>query len=107
MNKPIIEKFFGKMICQKQLMIEGISIPILFNIYDGIAQGVYDGHEYTMEFPRLEAIKACEDLSQAVLEYCNNSDMPSKPQTLEDITALHVLVTFNTLYQDGKEWFNK
>lgn len=106
MNEVILEKFFGKKICERQITIEGLTTPIPFSIYDGYAHGECQGHNYDMEYPQMEAVKNCEEIANAVIDYCSTIPIPNKPKQIEDITVIHVMATYNTLYQDGREWFN-
>lgn len=107
MSPTICEKFFGKKVCDKSITIEGINTPIPFSVYDGYACAEFQGHTYDMEYPRLDAVKACEDIANGIIEYCKGIAIPNKPTDVKDITVIHVMVTYNTLYVDGKEWFNE
>lgn len=97
-EKKALEKFFGKKICSKNLIIEGFNKPISFDIYDGYAVCEdFKGHHLDMEYPQMKAIKDSSELFNAVIEYIG--DITDK----EEITSLHILITFNTLYKDGFE----
>jgi hypothetical protein len=94
----IWEKFYGKKVCSENLNIEGFKKPIPFDIYDGHAVCEdYKGHRFDMLYPQLKAVKDSKELSDAVIEYIG--DITDK----EEITVMHVLMAFNTLYKDGKE----
>ena len=92
------EKHYGKKVCTEKLNIEGFKSAIPFDIYDGYAICEnYKGHCYDMVYPQMRAIKDSKELSDAVIEYIG--DISDK----EEISVLHVLMTFNTLYEDGVE----
>lgn len=94
----IWEKFFGKKVCSEKLNIEGFRKPIPFDIYDGFAIcNNYKGNYYCMDYPQLKCVKESKELSDAVIEYIG--DITDK----EEITVIHVLMAFNTLYKDGFE----
>ena len=97
-ESSIWEKHYGKKVCSEKLNIEGFSKPIPFDIYDGhaICEN-HRGHRYDMVYPQMKAIKESNELSDAVIDYIGN--ITEK----EEITVLHVLMTFNTLYKDGVE----
>ena len=100
MNKDeskIWEKFYGKKICSENLNIEGFRKAIPFDIYDGYAVCEdYKGHRFDMLYPQIKAVKDSKELSDAVIEYIG---IRSK----EEITVIHILMAFNTLYRDGVE----
>lgn len=97
-EEKIWEKFYGKKICTEKLNIEGFSKPIPFDIYDGHAICYdYKGSRYDMQYPMLKAIKDSKEMSDAVIKYIGNIN------NKEEITVLHVLISFNTLYKDGVE----
>ena len=97
-EEKIWEKFYGKKICTERLNIEGFSKPIPFDIYDGHAICYdYKGHRYDMRYPMLKVIKDSKEMSDAVIKYIGNIE------DKEEITVLHVLFSFNTLYKDGVE----
>ena len=50
-----------------------------------------------MVYPQLKAVKDSKELSDAVIEYIG--EISDK----EEITVIHVLIAFNTLYKDGVE----
>lgn len=92
------EKAYGKKICTEKLNIEGFRSAIPFDIYDGYAVCEnYRGHRYDMQYPQMKAIKDSKELSDAVIEYIGGIS------NVEEITVLHVLITFNTLSKDGVE----
>lgn len=92
------EKAYGKKICTEKLNIEGFKSAIPFDIYDGFAVCEnYRGHRFDMLYPQMKAIKDSKELSDAVIEYIGGI------KSVDEITVLHVLISFNTLYQDGKE----
>ena len=97
MNESNIwEKFFGKKICTENLNIEGFKKPIPFDIYDGFAVcDDYKGQSFNMEFPQLNIVKESKELSDAIIDYIGN--ITNK----EEISVIHVLITFNTLYKNG------
>lgn len=92
------EKHLGKKICTEKLNIEGFSKPISFDIYDGHAVCEnYRGHRFDMEYPRLRAIKDSVELSDGVIECIGDIN------SVDEISVLHVLIAYNTLYKDGVE----
>ena len=97
-ESKIWEKHFGKKICSERLNIEGFGKPIPFDIYDGYAVCEdYKGHRLEMEYPQMKAVKDSVELSDAIIEYVG--DISDR----EEITVLHILIAFNTLYVDGVE----
>ena len=97
-EEKIWEKFYGKKICSEKLNIEGFKKPIPFDIYDGHAICAdHKGHRFDMIYPQMRAVKDSEELSNAIIEYIG--EISNK----EQITVLHILIAFNTLYQDGVE----
>ena len=100
MNKDeskIWEKFYGKKICSENLNIEGFRKAIPFDIYDGYAVCEdYKGHRFDMLYPQIKAVKDSKELSDAVIEYIGIRNK-------EEITVIHILMAFNTLYRDGIE----
>jgi hypothetical protein len=97
-ESKIWEKFYGKKVCSENLNIEGFKKPIPFDIYDGHAICEdYRGHRFDMVYPQLKAVKDSKELSDAVIEYIG--EISDK----EEITVIHVLMAFNTLYKDGEE----
>ena len=97
-ESKIWEKFYGKKVCSENLNIEGFKKPIPFDIYDGhaICEN-YKGHRFDMIYPQLKAVKDSKELSDAVIEYIG--EISDK----EEITVIHVLMAFNTLYKNGVE----
>lgn len=97
-ESKVWEKFYGKKVCSEKLNIEGFDKPIPFDIYDGHAI-CYDhkGCRYDMCYPMLRAVKESKELSDAVMTYIGGIE------DKEQITVLHVLISFNTLYKDGVE----
>ena len=97
-ESKIWEKFYGKKICSERLNIEGFDKPIPFDIYDGHAICEdYKGHRFDMIYPQMRAVKDSIELSNAIIDYIGN--ITDK----EEITVLHILIAFNTLYKDGVE----
>jgi len=98
-KNKIFEKFYGKKISTEKLKIDGFKKPIPFDIYDGYAvcEG-YNGHDFDMVYPQVQAVKNSKELSDAVIDYI--SDIHDK----EEISVIHILITFYTLYIDGVEF---
>lgn len=95
-ESKIFEKFYGKLIKQETLNIEGFQKPIPFDIYDGHAVCFdLDGHRYDMIYPTMEAIKETKELQQAILGYCDDIT------DVDEISPIHSLTAFNTMYVDG------
>jgi len=92
------EKHYGKKVCTEKLNIEGFNTAIPFDIYDGFAVCEnYRGHRFDMQYPQMKAIKDSKELSDAVIEYVGGIS------SVDEITVLHILISFNTLYKDGVE----
>ena len=102
-EKEIWEKLCGKYIGSEKLSIEGFKNKIPFEIYDGYAYCEdYKGHRYDMEYPQLKAVKDCEEMATAVIDYINEIS-EKKLETADDISVIHCLIAFNTLKRDGVE----
>lgn len=92
------EKHYGKKVCTEKLNIEGFKTAIPFDIYDGFAVCEnYRGHRFDMLYPQMKAVKDSKELSDAVMEYIGGME------SSDEITVLHILISFNTLYRDGVE----
>ena len=92
------EKHYGKKVCTEKLNIEGFKTAIPFDIYDGFAVCEnYRGHRFDMHYPQMKAVKDSKELSDAVMEYIGGIG------SVDEITVLHILISFNTLYEDGVE----
>ena len=97
-ESKIWEKFFGKKVCSEKLNIEGFDKPIPFDIYDGYAVCYnHKGHRFDMEYPQMRAIRDSKELSDAIIDYIGTITQK------EEITTLHTLISFNTIYMDGVE----
>ena len=97
-ESKIWTKFYGKEICKEDLKIEGFDEPIPFTIYDGHAVcDDFNGHRYDMIYPQMKAIKGSKELQEVILEYCDDIE------DVQEISPIHSLITFNTLYEDGVE----
>lgn len=102
-ESKIWEKFYGKKIATERLSIEGFSKQLPFDIYDGFAVCEnYRGHYYDMSYPQLKAVKDSKEMADAVIEYIN-SISEKKLENAEDISVIHVLISFNTIHRDGVE----
>lgn len=101
-ESKIFEKLCGKKIGTEKLSIEGFKTQIPFDIYDGYAHAEYKGHVYDMTYPQLKAIKDSEELATAVINYIN-SISEKKLESVDEISVIHILIAFNTLYRDGVE----
>lgn len=97
-ESKIWEKFYGKKVATEKLNIEGFKKPIEFDIYDGHAICYdYKGHRYDMIYPQMKAVKDSTELSDAIIEYVGDIE------SVNEITVIHILVAFHTLYKDGVE----
>lgn len=97
-ESKIFEKFYGKMVAHDELKIEGFDNPIPFDIYDGHAVCFdYEGHRYDMVYPTMSVIKDTRELQKAILGYCEGIT------DSDEISPIHSLIAFNTLYKDGVE----
>ena len=93
----VLVKMWGAKICTKKVNVEGISDPIEFDIYDGYAVSTNNVvNVYEMQYPMMNTIKQFKCLSYEIVKYIGSI-------TSEEITPLHSLITFSTLYEDGKE----
>ena len=102
-ESKIWEKLCGKKIGSEKLSIEGFKNSIPFDIYDGYAVCEnYRGHRYEMEYPQLKAVKDSKEMADAVIEYINSIG-GKKLESVEEISVIHVLISFNTLKRDGVE----
>lgn len=94
----MLEKFYGKKVATERLNIEGFAKPMLFDIYDGYAVcRDFRGHTYDMVYPLLKMAKECKELYEPIIEYVGGIE------SADEITVIHVLMTFSTLYKDGVE----
>lgn len=94
----MLEKFYGKKVATERLNIEGFAKPMPFDIYDGYAVcRDFRGHTYDMVYPLLKMAKECKELYEPIMEYVGGID------SIDEITVIHVLMTFSTLYKDGVE----
>jgi hypothetical protein len=102
-ESKIWEKLCGKKIGTERLSIEGFKNQIPFDIYDGYAVcDNYKGHRYDMTYPQLKAVKDSKEMADAVIEYIN-SISEKQLDSVEEISVIHVLISFNTIYRDGNE----
>ena len=102
-ESKIWEKLCGKKIGTEILSIEGFKAQIPFDIYDGYAVCEdYKGHRYDMTYPQLKAVKDSKEMADAVIEYIN-SISEKQIESVEEISVIHVLISFNTIYRDGVE----
>lgn len=100
-EKKMWEKHLGKKVASEKLVIEGFDNPIPFDIYDGHAVCEdFKDHRYDMEYPQMKIIRDSKEMSEKIVEKMNL-------RGAEEITVLHVLITFNTLYVDGVEVTSK
>ena len=97
-ESKIFEKLYGKKICTEKLNVEGYKKPIQFDIYDGYAICPnYKGHVLDMQYPTMKAVKDSKEFSDAIMEYVSGIT------NVDEISVLHVLITFATVYKDGVE----
>jgi len=97
-ESKIFEKFYGKKVCTEKLNVEGYRKPIQFDIYDGYAVCPdHRGHRLEMTYPMMKAVKDSKEFSDAIMEYVSGIN------NVDEITVLHVLITFATVYKDGVE----
>ena len=97
-ESKIWEKHYGKKVATEKLNIEGFKKPIEFDIYDGHAICYdYRGHRYDMFYPQMKAIRDSEELANAIIEYIGDIE------SANEITIIHILIAFHTLYKDGVE----
>jgi hypothetical protein len=102
-ESKVWEKLLGKKIGSEKLSIEGFKSQIPFEIYDGYAYcDNYKGRRYDMTYPQLKAVKDSKEMSDAVIDYIN-SISEKQIQSVEEISVIHVLISFNTIYRDGIE----
>ena len=102
-ESKIWEKLCGKKIATEKLSIEGFKTQMPFDIYDGYAVCEnFRGHRYDMSYPQLKAVKDSKEMSDAVIEYIN-SISEKQIESVEQLSVIHVLISFNTIYRDGVE----
>ena len=102
-ESKVWEKLCGKKIGTERLSIEGFKSQIPFDIYDGYAVCEdYKGHRYDMTYPQLKAVKDSKEMADAVIEYIN-SISEKQIECVDEISVIHVLISFNTIYRDGVE----
>lgn len=102
-ESKVWEKLCGKKIGTERLSIEGFKTQIPFDIYDGYAVCEdYKGHRYDMTYPQLKAVKDSKEMADAVIEYIN-SISEKRIESVDEISIIHVLISFNTIYRDGVE----
>ena len=97
-ESKIWEKFYGEKVATEKLNIEGFKKPIEFDIYDGHAICYnHKGHRYDMFYPQMKAVKDSTELSEAIIDYIGDIN------SVNEITVIHILITFHTLFKDGVE----
>jgi hypothetical protein len=102
-ESKVWEKLCGKKMGSEKLSIEGFKSKIPFEIYDGYAYCEdYRGHRYDMTYPQLKAVRDSKEMADAVIDYIN-SISEKKIETPEEISVIHILISFNTIYRDGVE----
>ena len=102
-ESKVWEKLCGKKIGTERLSIEGFKSQKPFDIYDGYAVCEdYKGHRYDMTYPQLKAVKDSKEMADAVIEYIN-SISEKQIECVDEISVIHVLISFNTIYRDGVE----
>lgn len=90
------EKFYGKKVASEEINVEGFEKPIPFDIYDGHAVCEdFEGHRYDMTYPMMSAVKASKRLQKEIIDYCDDISDAG------EISVIHILITFNTMYMDG------
>jgi hypothetical protein len=83
------------MIEEKALEISGFKKAINFEIYDGYAYCPdYKGHEYGIEYPRIELIEKSKELQGDIREWVGLKEDA-------EITVFDIIQTFNVMYRDG------
>jgi hypothetical protein len=100
-SKPIVEKIGFS----KSMMGTDEDIAMTFNVFDGLAYcEEFEGNEYVLSYPKLEFVKNCKIMLNAVKEFVG------KPEE-EDITITDILRSYGSLYkiesfapQDSKEY---
>lgn len=96
-EKKTLETLFGNMIEEKALEINGFKKPITFEIYDGYAYcPSYKGHEYGIEYPRIELIEKSNELQSDIREWVGLDEKA-------EITVFDIIQTFNVMYRDGEK----
>ena len=97
-EEKALESMWGKKVCSMELNVEGFPNKIPFDIYDGYAVCEdYEGHKIEMEYPQMKAINDGKEFADAIMEYIGNIE------SADEISVLHILLTFNTIYLDGVE----
>lgn len=97
-TESVLKKMWGDKTCTRKVNVEGIKKPIEFDIYDGYAKSTNKrGKVYEMTFPMMKSIKQCKELEEEIVKYIGNDIDP------KEISPLHSMITFSTLYIDGVE----
>ena len=96
-EKEVWHKFYA-VYGNEELELDGFDGKIPFEIYDGHAVCYnYNGHRFDLYYPMLKAIRESSEMSAAIMDVI---DGISK---VNEITPLHSLLAYNTLYLDGNE----
>lgn len=97
-TEGVLKKMWGEKTCTRKVNVEGEKKPIEFDIYDGYAKSTNkSGSVYEMTFPMMKSIKQCKELEDEIVKYIGNGLDP------KEISPLHSMITFSTLYVDGVE----
>lgn len=98
-----IKKMFGKKLTTVNLNIEGFKNEIPFDVYDAYAVcHERDGHRYDMEYPAMMVIRDSEEFTNEIIDYIGATNDKGEKLLKNDITPLHILLTFAKLYVDGE-----
>lgn len=98
-----IEKLFGRKIATYDIRFPNYKAPLKFDLYDGFAYCEnYNGHEYTLDYPKLELVKQAKELSDDVIRVINTMSKEPHIETVDDITVTHVMIAFkHNMTKDG------
>lgn len=91
-----LEALYGKKVCEAELHVDGFKKPMKFDVYDGFAFcPKYGTKQYEMTYPTLSFVKGAKELAEEVMEY-------KHLKSVNEITVIHILETYNTLTSYGK-----
>lgn len=89
-----LTKWYGKMVQEKNLTIPNYNGEKTFKLYDGIAycNGDENGKEFIITYPQMEIINNASELSNAIMEFCNLTN-------IDEIKIIHILKTFGEVIE--------
>ena len=93
--KEYLEKWYGKLIAEKDFTILGFKKKLHFEVFDGFAYCEnYYGNEYTLSFPQVEFVNKSSEIQDKIREYLGMKED-------EQITIFEILQSFNEMRRNG------